>query len=74
MCDILPPRRFSLAPADHGSSFEKKREEILQRAIKIPTQPPPKPVREEDVQLEDLYVYLICQHYTHVITHDTSCM
>lgn len=37
MCDILPQRRFSLAPADHGSSFDKKREEILQRPVKIPT-------------------------------------
>lgn len=54
MCDILPPRRFSLAPADHGSSFEKKREEILQRPIKAAAQPPPKSIREEDVQLEDL--------------------
>lgn len=42
MCDILPQRRFSLAPADHGSSFEKKREEILQRPVKIPSPPQPK--------------------------------
>jgi hypothetical protein len=54
MCDILPPRRFSLAPADHGSSFEKKRDEILQRPIKIAAQP--KPMKEDDVQLEDVYV------------------
>jgi hypothetical protein len=59
MCDILPPRRFSLAPADHGSSFEKKREEILQRPIKIASQPQPKPVQEGDVQLEDMYVLVL---------------
>lgn len=42
MCDILPQRRFSLAPADHGSSFEKKRDEILQRPVKVPSAPLPK--------------------------------
>lgn len=52
MCDILPPRRFSLAPADHGSSMEKKREEILQRPIKVAS-PVPK-LREDDILLEDL--------------------
>jgi hypothetical protein len=39
MCDILPQRRFSLAPVDHGSSLDKKREEILQRPVKIPSPP-----------------------------------
>lgn len=50
MCDILPQRRFSLAPADHGSSFEKKRDEILQRPIKIPSQPQPKSFDEDMLQ------------------------
>lgn len=53
MCDILPPRRFSLAPSDHGSSMEKKRDEILQRPIKQ-SQPQSKPIKEDDVILEDV--------------------
>jgi tetratricopeptide (TPR) repeat protein len=52
MCDILPQRRFSLAPADHGSSFEKKRDEILQRPIKASQSP--KPIKDDDIQLEDI--------------------
>lgn len=52
MCDILPQRRFSLAPADHGSSYEKKRDEILQRPIKIPT-PPQAKSNDEDMQIVD---------------------
>lgn len=52
MCDILPQRRFSLAPADHGSSFEKKRDEILQRPIKVPSQPQPKSIDEEMLQCD----------------------
>jgi hypothetical protein len=54
MCDILPQRRFSLAPADHGASFEKKRDEILQRPTKIPSLNPPQPkVVEEELRHPD---------------------
>jgi tetratricopeptide (TPR) repeat protein len=51
MCDILSQRRFSLAPSDHGSSFEKKRDEILHRPTKISTLPQPK--IEEEVRQQD---------------------
>lgn len=57
MCDILPQRRFSLAPADHGSNFEKKREEILQRPIKIPSQPQPKSHDEEMLQCDGFVIH-----------------
>lgn len=65
MCDILPQRRFSLAPADHGSSFEKKREEILQRPIKIPSQPQPKQ-NDEDMLQSDGYSFFLSLFSFHI--------
>lgn len=52
MCDILPQRRFSLAPAEHSHSMDKKREEILRRPIQVPPQPQLKTFGEE-MQLVD---------------------
>jgi len=52
MCDILPQRRFSLAPADHGSSNEKKREEILRRPIEVPSLHGTKSQDEEMLQYD----------------------
>ena len=78
MCDILPQRRFSLAPADHGSSFDKKREEILQRPVKIPSPPQAKQFEESEMCMDEgyaswsfVFIVLYVHHRTNILASYT---